>query len=142
MIARMIALLVFGLVCMTVGSDATALCIEGRIPLAEEFSQSRLVAKAVLIREHQIVDPADPTGVTATRYDFASKLIYKGKEKKFSVWIDNTSSRVVFSEGSEYLVFVQRGVKDGFVDACGNSGLVKSGAETIEWLKRQGTTSR
>lgn len=135
MIDRAIALFTVALACMLYGGRAEAVCLDGRLSLDQEFKQSRLVAKAVLVHESPVVDPADPEGVAATRYDFVTRALFKGKGRKFSVWIDNTSSRMVFERGAEYLVFVQQDGGRGFVDACGNSGLAQESASTIEWLK-------
>jgi hypothetical protein len=144
MIDRAIALLTVALACVMYGGRAEAVCLDGRLPLDQEFKQSRLVAQATLMHESPVIDPADPDGVAATRYDFVAKVLFKGKGRKFSVWIDNTSSRIVFERGAEYLIFVQQNGNGsrGFVDACGNSGLAQESASAFEWLRRKGNRSR
>ncbi|GAB2878672.1 hypothetical protein GCM10027277_54890 [Pseudoduganella ginsengisoli] len=135
MMNRTVKLFMTALACATFGSHAEALCLSGKLPLDQEFKQSRLVATAIVTHQSPIVARDDPEGIEAIRYDFATRTLFKGKRRKFSVWIDNTSSRMVFDPGVEYLVFVQQNGKRGFVDGCGNSGTTQDSVSTIEWLQ-------
>jgi len=135
---RMVFLWVAFLGCWSVLGTANALCRDGKIPLDEEFRRSKIVAVATAISETPVAEASDPDGVTAIRYDFTAKKFFKGNSQQFSVWIDNTSSRVVFEPGQEYLVFVQPNAGRPFVDSCGGSALAKNSGAIIERLKAYG----
>ncbi|TXH45056.1 MAG: hypothetical protein E6Q92_03745 [Burkholderiaceae bacterium] len=123
--------------------SAHALCLNGRPTLENEFKSSRLVAVATVVGLANFSEPSDPEGIAVTRYDFVKKRLFKGRSERFSVWIDNTSSRIVFDQGQDYLVFVQGMRREAFVDACGRSALAKDSGEIIRRLeaKRKGVES-
>ena len=140
-IQRMLWLNVIFFSFLTVSSFGLAVCLNGKISLGQEFNRSDFIARATLVRERKIIEFSDPGGVAATRFDFFAKMLYKGKGRRFSVWIDNTSSRIEFERNVEYVLFVKGEGRRAYIDACGNSGPVKDSAVAVEWLMRKNSAS-
>ena len=117
-------------------AQAAALCLSGKPALADEFARSAFVIHARVVKATVQSAPDDPAGAGATRYSLRVVEAFKGKPARtFAFDSENTSSRIPLREGRRYLLFVQGPVEQGFVDACGNSGSIRSRQQAIGALR-------
>jgi hypothetical protein len=107
---------------------AWALCLDGRRPTVEaEFAASAVVALGSVVAETTRVSPEDPDGFEETVYRFRPSRVFKGPAKGgIELHSPNTSSRFEMQRGRSYLVFVRDERGERFVDACGNSGPLRT----------------
>jgi hypothetical protein len=110
------------------GGCAWALCLDGRGPTVEtEFAASAVVAVGSVVAETKRVSPEDPDGFEETVYRFRPSRVFKGQAKEdIELHSPNTSSRFDMQRGRSYLVFMRDERGERFVDACGNSGPVRT----------------
>lgn len=112
--------------------NAQAVCYGRQKPsVQQEFASSNFVLTGTVTTSQDISDPDDPEGIAATKYKIAINLLFKGKvpaaghsPASITITSENTSSRMVLETGQQYLLFVNGSVEDGFVDACGQSGVL------------------
>ncbi len=112
--------------------NAQALCYGRQQPsVQQEFASSHFVLTGTVTKSQDISAPDDPEGIAATQYQITINQLFKGKvpaaghsPASITITSENTSSRMVLETGQQYLLFVSGSVKDGFVDACGQSGVL------------------
>lgn len=101
--------------------DVRAVCLDGNIAMEDEVRRSSLVSIANMTYSKSISSEDDPDGIVGTWYEFRVARAIKGQGAHFAVTVENTSSRIFFKKNTEYLIFLQGEIEDGFVDGCGNS---------------------
>lgn len=127
-------LALLGLFC---AGHAFALCLNDRHPsLAIETESSNFVIIGKVKRATNYTSPDDPTGIAGTKYVVSVVEAFKGNPPRILIVdSENTSSRFPLTVGQRYLLFVQGLATDGFVDSCGNSGVLKERKAAVVELR-------
>lgn len=116
------------LLCSTV---ATAVCVDGQLSVAHEYSKSTYVLIADVVTTHKVPESKDGRYLDGTNYTLRTIQGLKGHPPKtFAVFSENSSGRFNMVPRERYLVFVYR---DGRlqIDNCGNSGPLNSSSDTL-----------
>jgi hypothetical protein len=127
-------LALLGILC---AGHAFALCLNDRHPsLAIETESSNFVIIGKVKKATDYTSSDDPTGIAGTKYVVSVLEAFKGNPPKILIVdSENTSSRFPLTVGQRYLLFVQGSATDGFVDSCGNSGVLKERKAEVAELR-------
>jgi hypothetical protein len=116
---------------------ATAVCVEGHIPLEKEYARSKYVATVRVISSTSEPDAADGYYLNGVNYRLQRLETLKGlPPETFTVFNENTSGRFDMDRGASYLVFVYREHGRLRIDNCGNSGRLESSSEVLATVRR------
>lgn len=97
-----------------------------------EYSASKIVVKATLLKAKDVTEGGDPQAVVGRFYTFRADRVFRGAPNQiFRIYEGNDSGRAAFDWviGRKYVLFLfdsyareSRGEKALVLDGCGNSG--------------------
>jgi hypothetical protein len=126
---------------------ASALCSEPQPrSVCAEYSASKLVVEATLLKVHSLHDKDDPEGIVARSYTLKVERVLRGAaQRTIDVYEENASGRASFDWkiGTRYLLFLfdSSEGKGLSLDGCGNSSSIASANSAfhqIDQLRNQG----
>jgi hypothetical protein len=105
---------------LALSTSAQAICSRPEPKLCSEFFTHELVIRAKVLKIEPVIHPNDPTGVDGWIYHLDVIKTYRDPTfKRQTINSDNTSARLLLTQGKEYVIFADKN-SDGLYEAGGN----------------------